>query len=170
MSKEHTHICGEKCSDGNCTGEGLDYNEVTLEDVTEENLTTVMKLKVTEEQSDYVAPNSVSVAQGCYSKTSWYKAICYDRIPIGFVMIDIDREKSEYFLWRYMIDERFQSCGIGNRGLEILVEYLRNEFNAKELLVSAAPGEHSPIGFYEKFGFINTGKVEYGEEVLLLNM
>jgi RimJ/RimL family protein N-acetyltransferase len=38
------------------------------------------------------------------------------------------------------------------------------------LRTSCVPGPHSPIAFYEKFGFRRTGEFDDGEEILELRL
>ena len=163
LNVHHNHECNDDC-------DGLDMNEVTLEEVTEDTLTTVLKLNVSEEQKKFVAPNSVSIAQAHFSKTAWFRAICYDKIPVGFIMIDDNAEKAEYFLWRFMIDQRYQGNKIGRRAIELLVEHVKTRPNATELLTSCVPGEGSPDKFYENLGFVATGEVEDDENVYELKL
>jgi diamine N-acetyltransferase len=157
------------CHDDDChCDEGLDMNDVSFEEITSENLTTVMKLNVSELQKKFVAPNSVSIAQGHYSDTAWFRAICYEKLPVGFIMIDDNEKLPEYFLWRFMIDDRYQGFGIGKKALELAIEYVKTRPDAKEFLTSCVPGEGSPLEFYKKLGFEETGEVSEGELVLKL--
>jgi diamine N-acetyltransferase len=52
----------------------------------------------------------------------------------------------------------------------LLVEHVRARPGARELLTSAVPGEGGPRPFYESTGFIATGDVDDGEEVLRLTL
>lgn len=141
-------------------------HQVTLRDITEHNLIEVMKLEVLEPQKKCVAPNSVSIAQAHYSKTAWFKGIYLKEQPVGFVMLDLDEEKPEYFLWRFMIDSRYQGKGYGKEAIEMVIDYVKTLPNAQELLTSCVPGDEGPKAFYEKLGFIATGEL-IDDEVLL---
>ena len=81
-------------------------------------------------------------------------------------MLSDDVKEQEYFLWRLMIDARYQKLGFAKRALEILFDYVRTRPGARELLVSYVPGDGSPQGFYEKLGFVPTGKME-GDEIVM---
>lgn len=141
-------------------------HQVTLRDITEFNLIEVMKLEVHDSQKKCVAPNSVSIAQGHYSKTAWFKGIYLKEEPVGFVMLDLDEEKPEYFLWRFMIDARYQGKGYGKEAMEMVIDYVQTLPKAQELLTSCVPGDEGPKAFYEKLGFIATGEL-IDDEVLL---
>ena len=58
----------------------------------------------------------------------------------------------------------YHGLGFGRRAIELLVTYVKTRPQAKELLVSCRLGEGSPVGFYEKCGFVRNGKT-YGEEI-----
>ena len=96
--------------------------------------------------------------------------------PVGFVMIsdNIPPERTEYlgpyFLWRLLIDTRFQGRGLryccarpGRR--------LRQAASQRRHAVHVArpdPGPASPLRFYLKYGFVLTGEIHDDEPVLAL--
>jgi diamine N-acetyltransferase len=123
---------------------------------------------VREDQKQFVASNAVSIAQAYFSEYAWFRAIYADDTPVGFVMLEDQPEKPEYFLWRFMIDARYQGMGFGRRALEMLIEHVRTRPNATELLTSFHEGDGSPQGFYEKLGFRLTGDWEEGEALMRL--
>ena len=73
-----------------------------------------------------------------------------------------------YFLWRLLIDARWQGRGLGSAVLDLVVESLRTRPGAETLLTSVVPGPRSPTGFYLRYGFSLTGQVFDGEQVLEL--
>ena len=144
--------------------------EIRLTEITEDTLGAILRLSVRDDQKHYVASNAVSIAQAHFSKYAWFRAIYADDIPVGFVMLYDNDEKPEYFLWRFMIDAQYQGYGFGKRGLELLIDYVRSRPNASELILSYHPGDKSPEGFYLKMGFVNTGEVIEGENVMRLDL
>jgi diamine N-acetyltransferase len=83
-------------------------------------------------------------------------------------MLYDDPEKSEYFLWRFMIDERYQKLDFGRHAMELLIDYVKTRPGANELYVSHSEGEGNPGGFYGRLGFKYTGEVDHGELVMKL--
>ncbi len=75
-----------------------------------------------------------------------------------------------YFLWRLLIDERFQRQGYGTATLDAVVAYVRSRPNGDALITSAGQGEGSPQPFYERYGFVPTGEVMEDEVVLALDL
>jgi diamine N-acetyltransferase len=140
---------------------------ITLREVTKENLWDIFKLEVAPEQSKYVATNEMSIAQAYFDREiAWFRAIYADETPVGFLMLSDDAKKQEYFLWRLMIDTKYQKFGFAKKAVELLFDYVRTRPGAKEILVSYRPGDEGPQGFYEKLGFTPTGEVEDGEVVM----
>lgn len=151
----------------------LNYREVT-----KKNIFEIMELSDTlsEAQKRCVAPNVVSIAQGSVHSYAYYRGIYLDDIPVGFFMLSIPNEETkstgeddEFFLWRFMISKEHQHKHYGVEALDHMVE-IGKELGHKTLGTSCQMGEVSPYDFYLKYGFVDTGKVEHGEQVLILNI
>jgi diamine N-acetyltransferase len=142
---------------------------VTLREITRETVRTITDLKVAPEQTGFVATNAESIAQAYFDRdVAWFRAVYADEVPVGFIMLEDDAVNQEYYLWRFMIDARYQGRGYGRRALELLVEYVKTRPGAKALMTSCVPGDGSPCPFYEQLGFVPTGEVDEGEIVLRL--
>ena len=143
---------------------------VSLREVTAETVRTICKLDVSEAQKHFVAPNSFSIAEAYFESKAWFRAIYADETPVGFLMLYDDPDKSDYFLWRYMIDERYQKLGFGRRAMDLLLEYVRTRPGALELRLSCHPGEAGPEPFYRRYGFTLTGNWLEGEAEMRINL
>lgn len=147
---------------------------VTLREITPDNLRAVLALAVAPEQRRLVAANAVSLAQALVHPEAWPRAVYAGETPVGFLMLHDEhrlpapRERGYYFLWRLMIDAKHQGRGHGAAAVRCLVAHVRGRPEAGRLLTSCLPGEGSPRPFYEKLGFVATGKVEDGEIELAL--
>lgn len=141
---------------------------VSLREVTADTLGQVLRLKVKPEQEQFVANNAVSIAQAHFEEKAWFRAIYADETPVGFAMLYDDPEKAEYFLWRFMIDERYQGLGFGRKALQLLIEHVQARPEASQFLLSYVPAEGSPQPFYSGLGFVDTGEVDDGENVMRL--
>ena len=96
---------------------------IRLEEINGKNVWDILRLKVGESQKNFVASNDVSIIEAYIAVTHHGKAFpfgIYDGdTPVGFCMIgfgaDDDWEdapavaKDNYNVWRFMIDERYQS-------------------------------------------------------------
>jgi len=130
----------------------------------------ICALEVRPEQRGFVAPNAVSIAEAYFEPNAWFRAVCAGETPIGFVMLDEDLEKEEYFLWRFMVAAEHQVKGYGRRALDLVGEHVRGLPGARELVSSYVPGDDGPGGFYRRYGFVETGEVDEGERVIRLEL
>ncbi|NIO36941.1 GNAT family N-acetyltransferase [Candidatus Bathyarchaeota archaeon] len=150
--------------------------KVELREVTQDTVRAICDLRVSKEQEQFVAPNSVSIAEAHFSEGAWFRAVYADETPVGFVLLaEVPREERErlgtHFLWRFMIDERYQGRDYGRRALESVIQHLEEETNANALYTSCREGKGSPKGFYKKMGFRETGKkLDNGERILKLKI
>ncbi len=158
----------------------LQYSDViiTLRELTEANISAVEQLRVRAGQEMFVDDVARSLAEAKSKPASrpWYRAVYADETPVGFLMIregvpsDDKSIRWPYYLWRMLIDGRYQGRGYGRSALDRLVEYLRTRPGAEELVTSAVPGEGSPLGFYLRYGFEETGEWFDDEQVLRLTL
>lgn len=143
---------------------------IQLKEITEDTLWPIMKLEVAEEQRSFVAPNAFSISEAYFSKEAWFRGIYQGDQPVGFVMLYVDSDKPEYFLWRLMIDKYHQRKGYGYQAMQQVIEYVKTLPGAAELKTSYVEGEGDPSPFYYKLGFEETGEILDGERVLKLNL
>ena len=149
---------------------------VSLREITEDNRAAVEALTVTEDQSYYVASvtKSLEDAEEYPDAKAWYRAVYADDEPVGFVMIsdgitvDDPSYVGPYYLWRLLVDQRFQGRGYATAALDLVVEHVRTRPDAHTLLVSHVVGPTSPGPFYEQYGFRPTGEMHEGEPLLEL--
>ncbi len=144
--------------------------EVSLREITSETVRAICKLEVRPEQSSYVADNAFSIAQAHFAPTAWFRAVYAGDSPVGFVMLDENLEKEEYYLWRFMIAGEHQRKGYGKDALDLVVEHVRGLPGARELISSYVPGDGGPRDFYLRYGFVETGEVDEDEHVIRLEL
>jgi diamine N-acetyltransferase len=143
-------------------------SEISLREISEDTVRSICKLAVTANQMQFVVANATSIAEAHFSKHAWFRAVYADETPVGFVMLEDQPEKPEYYLWRFMIDARYQRLGFGRRALELFIDHVRTRPNAVELLTSVVQAEGGPQPFYEGLGFALTGGYEDGEAMMRL--
>ena len=145
-------------------------------EINKENIYEVIKLSdtLTEGQKQCVAPNVYSITEGSVHENAYYRGIYLDKTPIGFFMLSIPTETMikanddpDFYLWRFMIAYDYQHKHYGSKVLDHIVA-LGKRLGFKKLLTSCQMGEVSPYEFYLKYGFIDTKRVEHGEQVLEL--
>jgi diamine N-acetyltransferase len=151
-----------------------DSSVIALREITADTVRQITGLAVAPEQQGFVAPNAVSLAQALFSPEAWYRAICADDAPVGFVMLydeslrPVPPARPEVGIWRFMVDARFQGRGFGAAALQQVIAHVRAKGVFESLQVSYVPGPGCPEPFYLRAGFRHTGKVDEGEVVLEL--
>ncbi len=145
---------------------------VTLRPIDDSNREAVFALEVSPAQQQFVSnvPDSLREAAAEPDGRAVYWAVYDDETPVGFVMISDEVGAPGYipqYLWKLLIDERFQRRGFGTATLDLIVEYFRGRPGVDVMWTSAGQGEGSPIGFYERYGFRQTGEIVFDDEVLL---
>ncbi|MBF8289775.1 MAG: uncharacterized protein HW391_743 [Chloroflexi bacterium] len=151
-------------------GDGVGDAAVELREVTGGTVRAICRLEVDPAQTGFVAPNAVSFAEALFEPKAWYRAIYAAGEPVGFAMLSIDTAAPEYYLWRLMIDRRFQRRGHGRAAVALIADYVRTLPGATQLLVSWVPAEGGPEPFYTGLGFVPTGEVHEGEVVARLEL
>lgn len=134
-------------------------SSISLREVTADSVRVICRLEVSEAQKHFVAPNAVSIAEAYFEPKAWFRAIYADETPMGFLMLYDDPDEPVYFLWRYMIDARYQKLGFGKRAMDLILDHVRSRPGAREMSLSCHPGEEGPEPFYRRYGFSLTGKM-----------
>ncbi|MDQ5873971.1 MAG: GNAT family N-acetyltransferase [Actinomycetota bacterium] len=145
---------------------------VSLQPISESNREAVEALRVSPAQEQFVSGVAESLIEATEEPDAraLYWAVYADEMPVGFVMIADDVGSPEYiahFLWKLLIDERYQRRGHGTATLDLIVEYFRERPGVEVLWTSAGQGDGSPNKFYERYGFEQTGEIVFDNEVLL---
>jgi diamine N-acetyltransferase len=149
--------------------------------VTDEDRSAALALRVAPAQEQFVANVAESIldAERYPEALARYWAVHDGDQIVGFTMISDGIAEDvlaadptlvgPYFLWRLLIDERFQRRGFGTATLDAVVDYVRSQ-GGTELLTSYTAGEGSPGPFYERYGFVPTDRIVEGERVLRLDL
>ena len=140
------------------TADPLGDGDVVLRPLTEENRPALEALRVATAQRAFVSSVTDSLAEAeRYADANPLVFGLYDReTPVGFVMIADEVDDPDYiahFLWKILIDERFQRRGFGTAALDLVAAYFRSK-GVPTMWTSAGEGEGSPIPFYERYGFV----------------
>jgi diamine N-acetyltransferase len=131
--------------------------DVELREITKETVRAICDLEVADEQREFVAPNALSIAEAHFVPMHWMRAIYTNDEPAGFVLTHEVPAEGTYYLWRFMIDERYQRRGLGRRAMALLLERWRG-IGAAAATLSVVPTNAGAIAFYESLGFRLTGE------------
>ena len=100
-----------------------------------------------------MADNLYSIAQIGLEPAGWCRAVYLEGRPVGFFSVKDRANGKRKYIWRFMIDARYQGAGIGRRLMGQLLDALFADHAVElvELTVVREPGGPEP--FYRKCGF-----------------
>ena len=162
-------------------------DNITLEKITYKNYIDVCwRLKVSRKQKQFVASNNNSLAEAYVALTNggtaFPFAICNNKKPIGFLMIGysvveeeieededpkfIEMARKSYFIWRFMIDKRYQGKGYGRKAMQLALDYIRTLpcGPAESIWLSYEPENEVAKKLYSSFGFVEFPEFYHGKE------
>lgn len=147
-----------------------------LRAIDDTNRDAVASLEVTDHQKQYIASNNRSLetaAKEEYREIARPFALYADGKVIGFTMFAFELTSSDpsdrYWLWRFMIDRRWQDKGYGSAALEKIIDYFRSH-GADHILLSTKEANTAALSLYRKYHFAETGEMNEDEIVLRLNL
>lgn len=158
---------------------------IHLEKVDWDNYGKVIKLKVAKDQYSFVADNTMSLVHAFLAVSDgdpvFSFAIYNDKKVVGFIQMGYDDDwtgeeredwlssdvykewegKKYYYVWRFMIDKKYQKNGYGKEAFKKALEFLRTKpcGEAEYILLSyekdniVAKNLYASFGFYEPVGF-----------------
>ena len=141
--------------------------------VTKDNWKELIRLKVREDQTHFVASNLYSIAEAQFGDDdeghwNFYPFGIYDgNTPVGFLMYgyNFQHTKQQAFIIRLMVDEKHQGKGYGRFGMEKVLETFRTEDQILIAGISYEPENEAARKLYASLGFVETGEM-LGDEVL----
>ena len=163
---------------------------IHLEKVTEDNVEAIVNLRVSKEQRNYVASNKWSLIDAYLSLADGEPVFPFGiyngKTPVGFIMISyyndwkgyereawlnsdsyrFYKDKYYYYIWRFMIDKRFQGRGYGKEALKQALDFIRTYpcGKAQYCVLSYEPSNEFAKKFYGSFGFEELNEPGYYEE------
>lgn len=159
---------------------------IRLEKINAKNVWSIVKLHVSREQENFVAPNDWSLIEAYVTVSGNGHAFPFgifeDDTPVGFLMIGYDVDESfehppqiafgNYSIWRFMIDERYQRKGFGRQALALALDFVRTFpcGNAEYCYLSYEPENETAKKLYSEFGFAENGEMDDEEIVAVLKL
>ena len=134
------------------------------------NYLSVLDLSVSPEQKDFVATNQYSLAQAYAQPECVPFALYAENRPVGFAMYSLDKDDHQYWIYRLMIDQRYQGVGYGREAMGLLIDRIRglSDEDHNRIYISFEPENAVAKALYESLGFVPDGRVLYGEVVYYL--
>lgn len=127
---------------------------IHLQPIDRSNYDACIHLKVAGNQTDFVAPNIMSLVQAAYEPERKPYAVYDDETMIGFLLYDYDQDIPGWSMTRFMIDEQHQHKGYGTMALTVFLAFFKKHHpNINELYTSAETTNTTAIHLYEYTGF-----------------
>jgi histidinol dehydrogenase len=138
------------------------------------NAEAVMKLQVAAGQRAFVSPVDRSLAQVAYEPCGRAMAMFDGEQAVGMMLLydvrhDEEEPANQLYVWRLLVDARFQKRGYGRLAMSWVVDEARREGYAEVGLSHVDKPGHAGA-FYQKLGFAYTGEVDEGERKMLLKL
>ena len=157
-----------------------------LEKITGKNVWSILKLRVSEDQESFVAPNDISIIEAYTAITgngyAFPFGIYEGETPVGFMMIGFDADdcwevapsiaRGNYNLWRLMIDKNYQNKGYGKEAVRLALEFIKTFPCGKAdfCWLSYEPENEIASRLYHSFGFVETGEMDGDEIIAVLKL
>jgi len=143
-------------------------NMLHLRPITKDNWVNAIFLKVRDDQKNFVADNAVSLAQLNFLENFYAKGIYLDDVMIGFALYGIDEDDQQYWIYRMMIDEKYQGKGYGKQAIQLIIDDIKSmkEDHHTTISLSYEPENKLAKYLYNKMGFKDVeGLIIQGEQV-----
>lgn len=144
---------------------------ISIRDVTQENVQDILKLSVRELQASFIETTEqcLEEAEECsiYKPVGLYSDDCL----IGFAMYGFfpeEMENGRVWLDRFLIDSRYQGFGYGTIMLEALIQKLVIEFSCTQIYLSVFEENRAAIHLYQKFEFRFNGEFDLKNERIMM--
>ena len=144
--------------------------------ITEDNFDAIIRMKRPDDEH-FVASNAYSLAQAWLYRDAgdvYPFAIYDDDLPVGFMMLDEDAEDANaercLIIRRIMFPVENQNKGYGTAAIREIIRLAKESGKYDFLLIDYAPDNKIAEHVYTKLGFRPTGKFEYGEYELRLDL
>ncbi|WP_107924018.1 GNAT family N-acetyltransferase [Lysinibacillus parviboronicapiens] len=146
----------------------MNNNNVKIVEVNAENWYECCVLELSKEQTAFIEPNAISIAQSKFEPTLKPYAIYFEEKIVGFLMFNsVTEELGGYWVYRIMIDKHFQGKGIGKKATELMISEVAKLPNAKKIVVGYHPENKGAHRLYSSLGFIDNGD-KFGKEMAVI--
>lgn len=133
-----------------------------------ENWEEAANLTLRPDQVEFIAPNVASIAESRFHPELQPCAIYAGKTMVGFCMYARSNHDGEYWIYRFMIDQRYQRQGLGLRAMTELVSRIAALPNAPEINIAYDDHNEAARQLYQRAGFIEGGFAPWGERTAKL--
>jgi diamine N-acetyltransferase len=137
--------------------------DVSLREITADNVRAVCELRVAEDQRKLVAPAAYTIAESAYEPGGMLRAIYLGDKPVGVLWVDGINKDVPYIV-RLLVDTDHQRQGIGRQAIEAVISDLQGR-GASAVSVSYVDAPGGAEAFWRACGFEPTGEVRHREQI-----
>lgn len=149
-----------------------------LRPVTADNWKELIKLKVHDDQTHFVASNLYSIAEaqfGFEEEGHWdlFPFGAYaDGEPVGFAMygLNLNHSRFQAFIIRLMVDQRFQGKGYGREIMKLILSQFKENEKITNIGISYEPENEAARKLYASLGFVEPGEMLDDETLAVLKL
>lgn len=141
---------------------------VELVSITKANWETAAKLTVREDQKDFVAANIWTIAESRFFPAIQLRGIMASGEMVGFLAYGKDADDGNYWLYRFMIDQRHQGKGHGRAGLLAVIEEWKADPDIPRVTLGYEPANLVAERLYLSVGFVKGEMAPWGERTAKL--
>ena len=149
---------------------------ITFREITSDNYSQVLNLKITPEQeaAKFVSPVVRSLADAWFYREegiAYPKAVYADEDLVGFIMYELDTEEQQVFIWRFLIDQRYQGKGYGRQTIEVVMEMAKEQAQITKVVADYVDGNEPMKKILLDLGFEETGfNKEINEHIMVYQL
>jgi len=139
---------------------------IRLQQIHKDNWKECIALKPRQDQLGFIASNLYSIAEAQFLTGFSSMAIYMDEVMIGYTLFGIDPDDKNYWVYRFMIDERYQGKGYGLTAIRLVIDEVKDRKDRTDALFLGCKPENEPARrLYLKAGFKEVGIAPWGEMV-----
>ena len=149
---------------------------ITFREITSDNYSQVLNLKITPEQeaAKFVSPVVRSLADAWFYREegiTYPKAVYADEDLVGFIMYELDTEEQQVFIWRFLIDQRYQGKGYGRQTIEAVLAMAKEQAQITKVVADYVDGNEPMKKILLDLGFEETGfNQEINEHIMVYQL
>jgi len=142
---------------------------IVLIPITIQNWETAASLELEPHQREFVRSNAWSIAESLYHPELKPFGIYRGGTMVGFLMYGTAWQDGRVWLFRLMIDRKYQGQGLGKEALERVIRRMREE-GYTEVNIGWDPDNAIAERLYLNAGFESTGMAPWGEKTAKLRL
>lgn len=144
---------------------------IRLVEISKDNWEECILLEPKQEQKAYIAPNLYSIAEAQFLDGFSSRAIYQDDVMVGYTLYGVDPDDLNYWIYRFMIADRYQMNGYGLEGMNAVIEEIRGRSDCTDVIVLGyKPENELARKLYLKAGFVEEGIAPWGEMIAKYQM